>query len=146
MESGYSPVQSWRSFTWQVYSAVTYGERGKQSNLNDASIPWASLRQSHIWMEILKVEKIYNLSKQANFLKHLTFSINCFPVPTFSYHLPSWHVCFHRRNSDLGQLKRLWWMPVYLQRMYTKLHFPECGRNKQQKVISLLRNLAFHFQ
>lgn len=42
-------------------------KKERQAELHDASIPWALLRQSQTWTEILKVENIYSLSKQANF-------------------------------------------------------------------------------
>lgn len=47
---------------------------------------------------------------------------------------------------DSGQVMFLQWNPLHLQRMYTKSCFTQSVRNKQQKVISLLRNPALLFQ
>lgn len=89
--------------TWlpDLYCSRLWWKR-KECELHDAPVPWASLSRSHTRTGLLKVEEVYNLSKQANFIKHLPFSINCCHAQIFSHQLRSWCVCFSRRNCWFG--------------------------------------------
>lgn len=138
---GISPAQLWRSLRCQISAAVgVMVKNERQSELHDASVPSATLNWTHTWLVfLLQVENIYNLIKQAYFIKYLPFSINCCSTQTFSHWWQSWHVCFSRRSCWFGLDDASLMKSCLFAKNVHKDCFPECGRNKQQKVISLLR-------